>query len=72
MAHASQLLKVVSWTMLLHVLVFPKYVRFFLKRQRNTPLDYWSGIDGAVREMSALPSFLDAVFLTTSSEALLA
>ena len=55
-----------------HVLVFPRDFRLFLKRLRSTPLDFWGGIDGAVREMSALPCFLDAVLLKASSETLLA
>ena len=65
-------MKVISRTTQFHVLVFPRYFRFLLKRQRNTPLDYWDGIDGAVREMSALSCFLDAVLLKASSETLLA
>ena len=65
-------MKVISRAMLFHVLVFLKYTRYFLKRYRNTPLDYWGGIDGIVREMSVLPSFLDAVLLKASSEILLA
>lgn len=35
-------------------------------------MDYWGGIDGAVRGMSTLPSFLDAMLLKTSSRTLLA
>ena len=48
-----------------------KVHQFFPYEIEKCSLDYWGGIDGAVRGMSTLPSFLDAMLLKVSSGTLL-